>query len=854
MDLRGAAGDSAGITQFLPWLRVWMRDGQGATVPGREAAPQPHASVSQPAESSTATSPPRAAPAPTTTLQEQTAPTTDGSSSVGIWLLIGGSALVALALLRNRIRKRTARPPAHRSAGEAPDVEEIVELLGPVTTVSIRRSGPESPLASSSGSDLNAEGDAAWVPFGKAVRVGEWTLAGPAYVGGALRPAHASAERDNCLIDPSLPVAARPDTGGQFMDYWPSYERMKPSCRRALLEWMATSRSEPETYIGYVFVYFYGLERRAVLERSEPDRPLIREEVRRLLAIYGRNGSFHRYASELLSALELLDAGDRHDPDPVYEPAAGDVPASVKIAVGRRLKEGRPLEPERLLSLVMSHPETRVRTPARRAFPQLVELFRKECERRQPKGLLFDARGLPPARIVYRAASGTFVCDLTENYGAFPDASKHAAALAFGRTVLDACTERLDAYSRFVGKAPELAGCLHAMALLPPETRASLLEPGSESPAAWLHDQADRMAAVPVAELFKLMAGTVPERLTPARLKEAADTLAKFGAGLVPDPRFSIGHDANGEVLLFRLEQPVENLPEASAEYKSALLVLSLGMLVAKADGTIDQSERHALQSICEGVSVAASERRRLCADLRWLELHPLQLARLRGRLSMIAPAEREEIASLLVRVCAAGRVPQSAEVAILERIYRQLNLDPERLYRGLHRTADAAASADGPIRVVPAQPAAGFAVPRAPETVPTGTEKKFPRPGAPRPDRLQEIRAETQAVAAVLDRVFEQPEDFGRASDDSPVGKDDRTERLGPRELRLLHQLLARDTWPRPDFERLARELGLVPGAAMEELNAWAYEAHDDVLLEDGDPVRVNRELVIEQFAEAAE
>jgi hypothetical protein len=239
------------------------------------------------------------------------------------------------------------------------------------------------------------------------------------------------------------------------------------------------------------------------------------------------------------------------------------------------------------------------------------------------------------------------------------------------------------------------------------------------------------------------------------------------------------------------------------------------------------------------------------------LELQPLELATLRSRVALIAPVEREMIASLLVKLAAIGGVRHTSEIAVLERIYRQLDLDPEHLYAGLHRTVDGGAASDDPIPVSHQEPARGFSIPegsekRAPARVGEAAPRSQER-STPQPDRLEAIRAETRAVTAVLTKVFEEPEDK-LAKEQTSTQMGESAGQLRPRHLRLLHQVLLRDTWPRREFEGLARELGLMPGAAIEELNAWAYDVYDDVLLEDGDPVNVNRDIMVEQFCEAAE
>jgi hypothetical protein len=147
-----------------------------------------------------------------------------------------------------------------------------------------------------------------------------------------------------------------------------------------------------------------------------------------------------------------------------------------------------------------------------------------------------------------------------------------------------------------------------------------------------------------------------------------------------------------------------------------------------------------------------------------------------------------------------------------------------------------------------------GYAIPPAP-TAPPVANTDQPRvqdaPPAPKPvDRRAAIRAETEAAAAILAVVFDAHE-----TDDVPMATPgNQLEALEPRLANLLQTLLERESWPRADFERLARELSLIPGAALENLNSWGFDRYEDLLLEDGDPIVVNRDIVAGQFSEAAE
>jgi len=94
---------------------------------------------------------------------------------------------------------------------------------------------------------------------------------------------------DASCIDKQLPVSeSRFETEQIFepkgaLGYWPRYESMSPSQRGNYLRWLALGKREHLNDIGYAFVYFYGLERRALIDGKDVD--LILSEVLRLRSL-----------------------------------------------------------------------------------------------------------------------------------------------------------------------------------------------------------------------------------------------------------------------------------------------------------------------------------------------------------------------------------------------------------------------------------------------------------------------------------------------------------------------------------------------------------------------------------------
>ncbi|HEU0165540.1 MAG TPA: TerB N-terminal domain-containing protein, partial [Thermomicrobiales bacterium] len=105
-----------------------------------------------------------------------------------------------------------------------------------------------------------------WLAQGESIEIQGYRVSGGMiYVGKSLPTQQGGPEP--ALIDPDLRVDQhQEDTLGRGLDYWPSYAGISPKERAGYLNWLATGRRNPVVSIGFVFLYFYGLERRFLLD------------------------------------------------------------------------------------------------------------------------------------------------------------------------------------------------------------------------------------------------------------------------------------------------------------------------------------------------------------------------------------------------------------------------------------------------------------------------------------------------------------------------------------------------------------------------------------------------------------
>lgn len=657
---------------------------------------------------------------------------------------------------------------------------------------------------------------------------------------------------DNAFIDPSLPVAHRAgDFEGAGLHYWPSYSSIDARARATYLNWLASGRSDPGYNLGYVFLYFYGLERRYFQDRpSEAERHEIVAEVERLLQIYGSNGSVRRYLGAFLEAARLV-VSTSASLKPVFERTGYEIPLTVRLGIGSLISKGEPIPAEWMLSWLCTHPERWLRTPGKRADPEFRALFEIRFNERFPDGLRV-AKPRRTLRMSYTAASGNFTSTMSSPSGDIPDISGLSKPLDAAWAIADAAMNDLEKFSRYLGRNPEGRGTIEAHALLPDPIKPLFPCPELEALKVWVGERITTGGLVPVADLLERLEGARPDSVGKRQLTSAADALAALAIGMAPDPRFALRAPKFGEpVVLFRLPEGEAHLETVNPGYQATLLAITLGTFIAHADGSVsDVERRHLEQRIERAGDLTASERTRLRANLDWMMAVPPDLGLFRRRLKDTEQDIRTELGRVALAVAGSDGHIDPSEIKAIQKLYGALGLEADGIYSELH----ALAASSGPILVhQPATTGTEYAIPPNPAlaaATPASTGVELDH------GRIAAIMSDTARVSGVLHAIFsdpEEPEDNGEVAGDAAAAapaEDGRFEGLDPKHRALVQELLQAETWTQVQFGALAGQFGLMPSGALEAINEWAYERFDDPLLDDDGDLTVNPDVAAELAA----
>jgi tellurite resistance protein len=686
--------------------------------------------------------------------------------------------------------------------------------------------------------------DDCWLPDGvRAEIAGIPVLDGMIYVGTAL-PADSGGQPDPALIDPTLPVDHHhPDLRGESMDYWPSYSRISPAARAAYLQWLAAGRTDPDAYIGYVFLYFYGLERRLLVDSRTSAIALVERwsllaEIRRLLSIYGTDGSFGGYARLLLDAMTVAspDAEIGVAPAPTGEWSAG-LPMRTRIALARLSAERTPIPADWALAWVTQLPDTYLRTPATRCIGMFVRVFEIHYRERYGDGVVLRP-GTRPLAAQYRpASSGIAPWSVEDNQ--LREVGDQAGAITVLRQIVDRATTDLEPYSRYLGRHPNGAGDSAAVALLP----GSLPVP-DDSAAGGLWSWAVRRlgdaphAVVPVTELVQHWPDAPSTgKMGKADLLVLAQLLDRRAIGIEPDTRFGGTPSAADKplVLFHRADQQVQ---APNPAYAIAVATVNLGMLVAAADGVVLDAELDVLRAALAPLDLSADERLRLEAHAALIGTNPPTPAVLRRRLAGLPEASRDEAGRLLIAIASIDGTITADEVRSLERLFGDIGLDSSKIYSTLHSAAVTDTTRTDVVTIHTSDaPAARTPLPTIDIAAPSGLTLD--------PGVLAAKRAESIRAAAQLADIFAEDEDVAEVDETvDPAPAVASVAGMDEHHSRLLHLLAARDSWQRGEVEQLTAELGLLTDGALEVLNEAAYDCAGSPLWEGTDLLRIDHDI----------
>ncbi|MBB6154957.1 hypothetical protein HDC30_002174 [Pseudomonas sp. JAI115] len=212
----------------------------------------------------------------------------------------------------------------------------------------------------------------------------------------------------------------------------------------------------------------------------------------------------------------------------------------------------------------------------------------------------------------------------------------------------------------------------------------------------------------------------------------------------------------------------------------------------------------------------------------------------MKKKLDPLTVEAKRTIASFLAHLAQADGIVSPAEVKLLERVYKALQLDSQLLYSDLHGAAAGAS-------ITPVKPA----------TSSTSTEPGTQSAAVANQgfvldhERIAELQRETAEVSALLAQVFtddqvEEPEQAVETVESATETTAD-VAGLDLEHSAFLRLLISRAEWSRSELEAAASDMELMLDGALEQINEMAFERFDMPVTEGDDPIEINTDILEE-------
>jgi uncharacterized tellurite resistance protein B-like protein len=658
----------------------------------------------------------------------------------------------------------------------------------------------------------------AWIPPGLTVEIGDVSISGGMfYIGDVHRSSPRSIEA--CVIDPRADLAdmgANPVTALGSKEL--SYGTLTGEQRRTYLEWLGSDRKKSEIHTGYLFFYLYGLERRVLVDGaagkvSESEFTDIARELRRLLNI-DANYSWQKHLRNLLESVGLMSSrnGKMYDkPAPRGMAIGYQVPMDVRVAFAQAAVDKHPVPADWALAWAKMDPLLVRRAAVTRCPEEFDKVFVRKYAERFKNGMLLSVN-----RTTLEVRPDPAFCALRNLpvpgfLVGLPDIGAINGPRGRLQSLMNESASALDSYSRYLGRFPGAAGTLDATLMLPIELWPDAMQQALDALRDELAQEEIRVSTFDeILGRFKFTGNVTRDKMT-----AFCTVLSKSGIAIEPDVRLGARTPKPGDSLALFATSASVDVPPADDAYSVATVMIDLAATVAVADGNASDAGISVIETqvdiwpqFPEGLKLRLKARSRVQFAQR------VSIAGFRKRIEALASEARQDLALLLVQVANADGVVSREKVKALEKVYRMMDIDTQRLYSALHRDAGIA------------KPAASFTLD---------------------PARIAALKHETARVSAILADVFIEEPHVALAATAAPAAPEPEQAPLiglDGAHSNFLRLLVTRVSWTRAELEEAATKLDLMLDGAMEQVNEAALDNWDEPLTDGDDPVEINQEL----------
>jgi len=607
------------------------------------------------------------------------------------------------------------------------------------------------------------------------------------------------------------------------MGYWPSYSAIMNNDRSTFLFWLKKGRRDPRADIGLVFIYFYGLEYRAIVENE--NHLDIYKELLALYEVYGeKSGSFSGYCTAFISWLILKNPQWNIQGDLVRTNIIKSTSALAQEVVWR-FKE--PSESYKLSGLAVDGEEFEIPRSLAVYSKEIISNFKKNID---AAGIDVDLAKNSEKRVYYKTAS---VISMDSHISL----SYYRPSASVKRKLIELWDNTLEPFAAF--NRVQKSDSVIAKLISPDQFGSGDNERIEKVLKEFLTFTNEKQCNI--RALFEGLGAVEDATITLAESKVLAHLFEKNGVQVEPDPNITNkAFKFEEEIILFKYSGD----PLRKDIWQKTVGLLDISASIAFADEESQSVEiQHTAKFIKEKFKLNQAEIKRL--EMRSILLRKVKISAsaIAKKMAMnISQKEASVLAKFLFSIASHDGVINNAEFKALERTFKAMEIPVLTLDSMLKEFTD---SQNGKLvkleSVGRKKKTKGSKIPQQVESLPN-------EPVVLNEAALKTALAEAEEVSRILSVVFQEETAFENSVDSNKVPLNDlspEVTHIGQKESAVISALSAKSRWQISEVENLCRQHKVMYGAFLNKVNDY-YEAKTGSILmeEDGDELIISVEL----------
>lgn len=608
------------------------------------------------------------------------------------------------------------------------------------------------------------------------------------------------------------------------LNYWPSFTGLTSLQKGIFIKWLASGKKDPDIDIGYVFIYYYGLEYRALKEQQNLEEILF--ELIRLAQIY-HNHSFQNYSlslisyliykikyfseekkSSILNFIKNIPYGYYFDKESLILNLTGNISFDYDSAVKK---------------LIYNDNRFNIQGRKKEIFvyylSKIIDGF-KDTNLFYKKSVQFN---------YYQASSMRFNFSPVEYYEIVPSdafisiyrsCKKKWNSCRFPNSIrkFDGTTEKLCEIEKYI--------------LLPEKLKKETDHPMQKLFNTYMENQ----NTFTIKKLIELTGIKFPEKHTITHSKFLVDCYESAGYAIEPDARvLNKPYNFEQKVKVFKPEK-IES--QASLNYLIPAIYLDCGFQIALEDTKLlDIEKNYIIQYVFNNFALTSSAKERLKCKAELIEeTQDITTSDITKKLlSRINDINLEKFCKYLISVAASDNMVQPEEYKLLKKYFKKLGLADDYLDRLLNEIT----SEDNIIVKSPSSKTRkGSKIPIKP------TESKIQI--SLNKEKISDLMVDTKEIQNVLNTIFEEESQTEAIEITSTKQNVENNDTIDERYLEFAKIILEKEEWETIELKNICKNLKLMLNNAIDKINEWTDNEFGDFLIENnGNKINLNSEIM---------